>query len=104
MLRTLTGRLGPWKRLAVGLAVVLGLAGAPPARAAIDPVDARIAADAAKRGTSMSDRLFGIFFEDINHGADGGLYPELVQNRSFEFGPIDNPGNGAQQFLRGTEI
>lgn len=34
--------------------------------------------------------LFGIFFEDINHAADGGLYAELVQNRSFEFAPIDN--------------
>lgn len=34
--------------------------------------------------------LFGIFFEDINHAADGGLYAELVQNRSFEFEPIDN--------------
>lgn len=34
--------------------------------------------------------LFGIFFEDINHAADGGLYAEMVQNRSFEFEPIDN--------------
>lgn len=34
--------------------------------------------------------LYGIFFEDINHAADGGLYAELVQNRSFEFDPIDN--------------
>jgi alpha-L-arabinofuranosidase len=34
--------------------------------------------------------LFGIFFEDINHAADGGLYAELVQNRSFEFNTIDN--------------
>ena len=33
--------------------------------------------------------LFGLFFEDINHGADGGLYAELVQNRSFEFCEID---------------
>ncbi len=33
--------------------------------------------------------LFGIFFEDINHAADGGLYAELVRNRSFEFDPID---------------
>ncbi len=33
--------------------------------------------------------LFGIFFEDINHAADGGLYGELVQNRSFEFATID---------------
>jgi alpha-L-arabinofuranosidase len=35
--------------------------------------------------------LFGIFFEDINNAADGGLYGELVQNRSFEFDPVDNP-------------
>lgn len=34
--------------------------------------------------------LWGIFFEDINHAADGGLYGEMVQNRSFEFDKIDN--------------
>ena len=34
--------------------------------------------------------LFGIFFEDLNHAADGGLYGELVQNRSFEFDRVDN--------------
>ncbi len=33
--------------------------------------------------------LFGLFFEDINHAADGGLYAEMVQNRSFEFCEID---------------
>lgn len=36
--------------------------------------------------------LFGIFFEDINHAADGGLYGELVRNRSFEFNAVDAPG------------
>lgn len=41
-----------------------------------------------KRGAALGD-LFGIFFEDLNHAADGGLYAELVQNRSFEFDPID---------------
>ncbi len=35
--------------------------------------------------------LFGIFFEDLNHAADGGLYAELIRNRSFEFCEIDNP-------------
>ena len=35
--------------------------------------------------------LYGIFFEDLNHAADGGLYAELVRNRSFEFSPIDDP-------------
>ena len=35
--------------------------------------------------------LYGLFFEDINHAADGGLYGELVQNRSFEFCEVDKP-------------
>lgn len=33
----------------------------------------------------ISDELFGVFFEDINYAADGGLYGELVQNRDFEY-------------------
>ena len=37
----------------------------------------------------ISDKLIGIFFEDINYGADGGLYAELVQNRDFEYAPSD---------------
>lgn len=37
----------------------------------------------------ISPDLFGLFFEDINYAADGGLYAELVQNRSFEYGPAD---------------
>jgi len=41
--------------------------------------------DVAHPGASISPQMFGIFFEDINFGADGGLYPELVKNRSFEF-------------------
>ncbi len=42
-----------------------------------------------KRLHALGD-LWGIFFEDLNHAADGGLYAELVQNRSFEFDKIDN--------------
>ncbi|SFD62738.1 Alpha-L-arabinofuranosidase [Chitinophaga sp. CF118] len=37
----------------------------------------------------ISPDLFGIFFEDISYAADGGLYAELVQNRSFEYNPND---------------
>lgn len=33
---------------------------------------------------TVSPELYGIFFEDINHAADGGLYAELISNRSFE--------------------
>ena len=35
--------------------------------------------------TAISPTMWGVFFEDINFGADGGLYAELVKNRSFEF-------------------
>src|SRR4030095_15036415 len=35
--------------------------------------------------TSVAPTMWGVFFEDINFGADGGLYAELVKNRSFEF-------------------
>jgi alpha-N-arabinofuranosidase len=40
-------------------------------------------------GKKISTDLFGLFFEDINYAADGGLYAELVQNRSFEYSPTD---------------
>lgn len=41
--------------------------------------------DASDKVHEISDTLYGIFFEDINFAADGGLYAELIQNRSFEF-------------------
>lgn len=45
--------------------------------------------DAGKRGATIGDRHYGIFFEEINHAGDGGLYAELIHNRSFE----DNAAN-----------
>ncbi len=49
----------------------------------------RIIVDTAHKKEALGD-LFGIFFEDLNHAADGGLYAELIRNRSFEFDSIDN--------------
>jgi hypothetical protein len=43
-----------------------------------------ISVDTQKRVHAISPTLYGIFYEDINHAADGGLYAELVRNRSFE--------------------
>ena len=40
---------------------------------------------ANKPGVEIPPTMYGIFFEDINFGADGGLYAEMVENRSFEF-------------------
>lgn len=39
----------------------------------------------SKAGATIPSTMYGIFFEDINYAADGGLYGELVKNRSFEF-------------------
>ncbi len=38
-----------------------------------------------KLGATVQSTMYGLFFEDINFAADGGLYGELVKNRSFEF-------------------
>lgn len=47
--------------------------------------------------------LFGIFFEDLSHAADGGLYGELLRNRAFEFDHIDNPQYHAMTAWEETE-
>ncbi|MDR1762805.1 MAG: carbohydrate binding domain-containing protein [Dysgonamonadaceae bacterium] len=41
--------------------------------------------EAGKPLSDVSKEMYGLFFEDINYAADGGLYAELVKNRSFEF-------------------
>src|SRR5262249_37811330 len=46
---------------------------------------ATLTVQADKPGAQINPAMWGIFFEDINFGADGGLYAELVKNRGFEF-------------------
>jgi alpha-L-arabinofuranosidase len=60
-----------------------------------------ITVDTGHPGHAVSPLLHGVFFEDINYGADGGLYAELVQNRSFEhqehlyaWGTVNRGGQG----------
>src|SRR5271166_6390572 len=66
-------KLPTW--LAAGVLVAAISAGAQPAKISL-AVD--------QPGHRISPALWGIFFEDINNSADGGIYPELVRNRSFE--------------------
>jgi hypothetical protein len=72
--------------LAAGVAVTALLllallcAQAPPAARA-QSLAGSIAIQAGSPGAAIPPTLFGIFFEDINFAADGGLYPELVKNR-----------------------
>ncbi len=46
---------------------------------------ATVNVDAGRPGALINPAMWGVFFEDINFGADGGLYAELVKNRGFEF-------------------
>ena len=50
----------------------------------INAQPAKISVDVAHPAHAIAPTLWGIFFEDINLSADGGIYPELVRNRSFE--------------------
>ena len=54
----------------------------------LDSVRYEVTVDMTQK-KAISPMLFGIFFEDINYAADGGLYAELVQNRDFEYNKND---------------
>lgn len=72
----------------VALPLLLGFVSSPLVAASAPenvPPALRIELDPAAPGKAISPDLFGIFFEDLNYAADGGLYAELIQNRSFEY-------------------
>ena len=54
-------------------------------------INATLNVDMSKQ-KAISDKLIGVFFEDISYAADGGLYAELVQNRDFEYTCRDHKG------------
>ena len=77
--------------LAAGIAVALlwgGLHAAGPVTVEIDTGE----------GKPISPLLMGAFFEDLSYAADGGLYAELVENRSFDYSPSDGRGWNALSF------
>ncbi|WP_345008115.1 alpha-L-arabinofuranosidase C-terminal domain-containing protein [Streptomyces shaanxiensis] len=78
-------------RYGIAATAFLVAAGLIPAPAhAEDVTDYAITVDPAAKGAKIDDTMYGVFFEDINRAADGGLYAELVQNRSFEYSNDDN--------------
>ncbi|MFI0239447.1 alpha-L-arabinofuranosidase C-terminal domain-containing protein [Streptomyces sp. NPDC016845] len=85
-------------RTGLGAAVGFLLAGTAvlPPTAAADGAEAggvtdyTVTVDPTRTGAAIDDTMYGVFFEDINRAADGGLYAELVQNRSFEYSTADN--------------
>ncbi|WP_329246257.1 carbohydrate binding domain-containing protein [Streptomyces sp. NBC_01478] len=78
-------------RLALGAsAFLLATAVVPVPAHAEDVTDYAITVDPGTQGAAIDKTMYGVFFEDINRAADGGLYAELVQNRSFEYSTDDN--------------
>ncbi|MFD5592470.1 alpha-L-arabinofuranosidase C-terminal domain-containing protein [Streptomyces griseorubiginosus] len=78
-------------RLGLSATALLVAAGTvPPPAHAEDVTDYAITVAPGARGATIDDTMYGVFFEDINRAADGGLYAELVQNRSFEYSTADN--------------
>ncbi|KMS80966.1 alpha-N-arabinofuranosidase [Streptomyces leeuwenhoekii] len=78
-------------RLGLSATALLTATAVLPAPAhAEDVTDYTITVDPAAQGAAIDDTMYGVFFEDINRAADGGLYAELVQNRSFEYSTADN--------------
>ncbi len=67
---------------------MMGLVGASASAQVVINVDAR------QQGPEVSPTHYGIFYEDINHAADGGLYAELIRNRSFEDDTMAAGGRG----------
>ncbi|MGW2487281.1 alpha-L-arabinofuranosidase C-terminal domain-containing protein [Streptomyces sp. NPDC001606] len=83
-------RTARW-RLGLGASAVLLATAVLPAPAhAEDVTDYAITVDPSAQGPAIDRTMYGVFFEDINRAADGGLYAELVQNRSFEYTKDDN--------------
>src|SRR5215212_4900279 len=76
-----TGRSLTSKILWLACALAVVAAQAVPAAAQTRSITVQV----DRPGAAVPRTLFGLFFEDINFGADGGLYPERVKNRSFEF-------------------
>ncbi|MFC7343448.1 alpha-L-arabinofuranosidase C-terminal domain-containing protein [Saccharopolyspora griseoalba] len=84
-----TARRRRGRRSALAIALAAGLVIAP--QAAAQAADHQITVHPDRDGPAIADNMYGVFYEDINRAADGGLYAELVQNRSFEYAPVDNP-------------
>jgi len=61
---------------------------------------ARIVVDVDKPGHAVPATLYGIFFEEINHAGEGGLYAEMVLNRDFEMTTLPKGAKWAGNLLR----
>ena len=85
----------------LGLALVI-ITGVGLAAPAASPPTATITVRAGEPGLPISPVLYGVFFEDINCSADGGIYAELIRNRSFEDSEKPEPAGSTK--VSGAEV
>ncbi len=74
--------MNPFVKIAVGFLPMLGTALSV---GAVENDMAQFDIRVNKPGANIAPTMYGLFFEDINYAADGGLYAEMIKNRSFEF-------------------
>jgi hypothetical protein len=77
--------------LAVSVGCVLRAGAAEPVTVLVDGASPRV---------EVSPDLYGIFFEEINHAGEGGLYAEMVLNRDFEITSLPKGASWAGNLLR----
>jgi alpha-L-arabinofuranosidase len=101
---------GGWL-LAMGLGAAVAWASAPPRMPAAEPEPGRLTVKVDQPGVAIGPMHFGLMTEEINHSYDGGLYAELVRNRTFKDDPktpahwsvVADPGAGGTIALDGDD-
>ena len=83
------------KRYHMGLAAVMGIVALTGCKAAAE--NAVVSVDLTE-SKPISPNLAGVFFEDLNYAADGGIYAELIENRSFDYSAAAGHGWHALSF------
>lgn len=80
----------PFMKTTLQIAAIFGMAAASES--------ATVTIDAGAHGKPIGSMLMGIFFEDLSYAADGGLYAELIENRSFDYAESEGRGWNALSF------
>lgn len=87
----------PFKILSINIILVFLLSGCQPEM----PVTSLITVDVESFSVPVNKNLYGLTIEEINHAVDGGIYAEMIQNRSFEDGvpPLNCPYDASRNVL-----
>ncbi|KAI5837654.1 Arabinosidase A [Morchella snyderi] len=85
------------------LAALLALVAAPALGQTVTPVHLKINTEDTAARNKTAPNLYGLFFEDINHSGDGGIYAELIRNRAFQGSGVKLLNSGSTPYPYGTQ-